>query len=150
MPGGLPGPAGAAVFVGIKFAGYFLAGRVLTKYVPAVQSSALKIATVRTALGVLLGPPVRPRLVVDDRACSLAGILGGLRLSLVRGFGGHSYSNLGLCPFCALETLGLSSWASVVSCGSLCSVVVSAGFAWICGGKSRSGPAYDLLTVRTY
>ena len=58
MPGGLPGPAGAAVFVGVKFVGYALAGKVLIKYVPAIQSSALKIAAVRTVLGVILGPAV--------------------------------------------------------------------------------------------
>jgi hypothetical protein len=58
MPSGLPGPAGAAVFVGIKFAGYFLAGKVLVKCVAAVQSSALKIASLRTVLGVVLGPAI--------------------------------------------------------------------------------------------
>jgi len=58
MPGGLPGPAGMAAFVGIKFGGYFIAGKVLTRYVPAIKGSALKIAAVRTGLGVLLGPPL--------------------------------------------------------------------------------------------
>jgi len=56
MPG-IPGPAGLAAFVGVKFGGYFLAGTILTKYVSAIPSSALKIAIVRTFLGLLLGPP---------------------------------------------------------------------------------------------
>ncbi len=54
---GIPGPAGLVVFVGIKFGGYFLAGTVLKKYVPAIQSSPLKIAAIRVFLGLLLGPP---------------------------------------------------------------------------------------------
>jgi hypothetical protein len=58
MPGGLPGPVGLVVFTGVKFGGYFLAGTVLRKYVPAIHSSALKIAVGRTVLGLILGPPV--------------------------------------------------------------------------------------------
>jgi hypothetical protein len=58
MAGGLPGAAGIAVFVGVKFGGYFLAGKVLNTYVAAIRSPAWKIAAVRTILGVILGPPM--------------------------------------------------------------------------------------------
>jgi hypothetical protein len=56
MPGSLPGYPGIAVFVGIKFGGYLLAGAVLRKYVPAIKRSVLTIAASRVVLGVLTGP----------------------------------------------------------------------------------------------
>jgi hypothetical protein len=56
--GYFPGPVGVAVFVGVKFGGYLLAGIALKKLQPAIHASALKIAGARTALGILLGPPM--------------------------------------------------------------------------------------------
>ena len=56
MPGGIPGPLGAAAFVGIKFGGYLLAAAALKKLQPTITASVLKIAAVRTGLGVLIGP----------------------------------------------------------------------------------------------
>ena len=58
MGGYLPGPAGLAAFVGIKFGGYALAGLALKKLQPSITSTAVKIAAVRTGLGVVLGPPI--------------------------------------------------------------------------------------------
>jgi|HubBroStandDraft_6_1064221.scaffolds.fasta_scaffold339534_1 hypothetical protein len=55
MPG-FPGPAGLAVFVGIKFSGYCLAGVALKKLQPTITASAAAIAATRTGLGVVLGP----------------------------------------------------------------------------------------------
>jgi hypothetical protein len=56
LPGGIPGPLGAAVFVGIKFGGYFLAAVALKKLQPTITASSLKIAIARTGLGVVIGP----------------------------------------------------------------------------------------------
>ena len=56
MPGGIPGPLGAAAFVSFKFAGYLLAAAGLKKIESAITASALKIAATRTILGVLIGP----------------------------------------------------------------------------------------------
>jgi hypothetical protein len=56
LPGGIPGPLGAAAFVSFKFGGYLLAGAALKELQPAITASALKIAAARTGLGVLLGP----------------------------------------------------------------------------------------------
>jgi len=53
-----PGPVGFAAFVGVKFGGYALAGIALKKLEPTITSSALKIAAVRTGLGIVLGPPI--------------------------------------------------------------------------------------------
>jgi hypothetical protein len=55
MPG-LPGLPGIAAFAGLKFGGYVLAGLALKRLQPALQTSALKIAGIRTGLGILLGP----------------------------------------------------------------------------------------------
>lgn len=52
-----PGPAGVAVFVGIKFTGYFVAAKGLKWLEPAITAGAAKIAGARTGLGLLLGPP---------------------------------------------------------------------------------------------
>jgi hypothetical protein len=54
----IPGPAAFAAFVGVKFGGYILAGTALRKLQPAITASSIKIAAVRTGLGVLLGPPI--------------------------------------------------------------------------------------------
>ena len=43
-------------FSGLKFGGYVLAGFFLKKLQPAIVDSAIKIATVRTGLGIVLGP----------------------------------------------------------------------------------------------
>ena len=56
MPG-IPGPAGFAAFTGVKFVGYWIAGDVMTRHVAAIQASRLKIAVVRTILGIVLGLP---------------------------------------------------------------------------------------------
>jgi len=58
MLDGIPGPIGVAAFLAIKFGGYYLAGTILRRFVPAIRSSALNIALARTGLGVVLGPPV--------------------------------------------------------------------------------------------
>ena len=55
MPGTIPGPIGFAAFVGVKFAGYTLAGTVLRRTYPAEAAGAVKIAITRTALGLALG-----------------------------------------------------------------------------------------------
>ncbi len=52
-----PGPAGVAVFVGIKFTGYLLAAKGLKALQPMITAGAAKIAGTRTGLGLLLGPP---------------------------------------------------------------------------------------------
>jgi hypothetical protein len=54
----IPGPAGLAVFTGIKFAGYFLASKGLKTLQPVITAGAAKIAGTRTGLGLLLGPPI--------------------------------------------------------------------------------------------
>ena len=56
MPGGIPGPLGAAAFVSLKFGGYVLAAAALKRLQPAITASALRIAAARTGLGVLVGP----------------------------------------------------------------------------------------------
>ena len=45
-------------FAGVKFGGYYLASLALKKWQPAVTARALKIAGTRTALGILIGPPL--------------------------------------------------------------------------------------------
>jgi len=42
-------------FVGVKLGGYVLAGLALKKAYPAIVASAVKIATMRTGLGMFLG-----------------------------------------------------------------------------------------------
>jgi hypothetical protein len=54
--GVFPGPAGFVAFAGVKFAGYVLAGRVLRKVYPSLAAAPVKIAAVRTGLGIVLGP----------------------------------------------------------------------------------------------
>lgn len=54
--GVFPGPAGFVAFAGVKFAGYVLAGRVLRKLYPSLVAAPVKIAAVRTGLGIVLGP----------------------------------------------------------------------------------------------
>ena len=51
-----PGPLGFAAFAGVKFAGYVAAGFALKKLYPSIVAGAAKIAAVRTALGIVLGP----------------------------------------------------------------------------------------------
>jgi len=58
VPGSIPGIPGFIAFAGVKFGGYYLAGRALRKWQPAVTASALKIAGTRTGLGILIGPPL--------------------------------------------------------------------------------------------
>jgi hypothetical protein len=53
----LPGPLSAAVFAGIKFAGYALAGIALKKVEPAITTSVLKVAILRTGMGIVFGIP---------------------------------------------------------------------------------------------
>ena len=55
MPGMFPGPVGFAAFVGAKFGGYTIAGKVLQRYYPAENASPVKIAFTRTVLGLSLG-----------------------------------------------------------------------------------------------
>jgi hypothetical protein len=57
MGGYFPGPAGVAAFAAIKFAGYAAGAWVLKKVEPAVTMNELKIAGLRTGLGILLGIP---------------------------------------------------------------------------------------------
>jgi hypothetical protein len=56
MPGSIPGLPGFVAFAGLKFGGYVLAGLVLKKLQPGIVTSAIKIATFRTGLGIVLGP----------------------------------------------------------------------------------------------
>jgi hypothetical protein len=58
VPGAVPGLPGLAAFAGIKFGGYVLAGLALRKVQPAIHASAVKMAATRTALGILVGPPL--------------------------------------------------------------------------------------------
>ncbi len=51
-----PGPASFAAFAGVKFAGYTVAGVALRKLYPAIRTGAVKIAAVRTGLGIVAGP----------------------------------------------------------------------------------------------
>jgi hypothetical protein len=55
--GYFPGVPGIAVFAGIKFAGYAAAAFALRKVQPAIAASVLKIAGLRTGLGIVLGIP---------------------------------------------------------------------------------------------
>jgi hypothetical protein len=64
MGGYFPGIPGFVAFAGIKFGGYYLAGLTFKKWQPAVTASALKIATTRTGLGVLIGPPLTIAMVL--------------------------------------------------------------------------------------
>lgn len=57
MGGYFPGIPGIAVFAGIKFAGYTAAAFALRKIQPTISASVLKIAGLRTGLGVVLGIP---------------------------------------------------------------------------------------------
>jgi len=57
MGGYFPGPLGIAAFAGIKFAGYAAAALALKKIEPVITASALKIAGIRTGLGVVMGIP---------------------------------------------------------------------------------------------
>ncbi|HET8925382.1 MAG TPA: hypothetical protein VFN26_20535 [Candidatus Acidoferrum sp.] len=54
----IPGPAGVAVFVGIKFTGYFFAVKGLKLLQPVITAGAAKIAGMRTAVGLVLGAPL--------------------------------------------------------------------------------------------
>jgi len=56
MGGYFPGVPGLAVFAGIKFVGYCLAGLALKKLQPAIKANVIKIAGARTGLGILIGP----------------------------------------------------------------------------------------------
>jgi hypothetical protein len=58
MPGVVPGIPGWMVFAGVKFGGYCLAGLALKKVQPAVTAGIARIAATRTALGILIGPPL--------------------------------------------------------------------------------------------
>ena len=49
---------GWIAFAGVKFGGYYLAGKTLRKLQPTTTASAVRIAATRVGLGVLLGPPV--------------------------------------------------------------------------------------------
>jgi hypothetical protein len=59
-----PGPTAFAAFAGVKFGGYTLAGTALRKLQPAITASSVKIAAVRTGLGILLGPPITLAVIV--------------------------------------------------------------------------------------
>ena len=54
--GMFPGPAGFVAFAGVKFGGYVFAGWVLRKLYPSLLAAPVKIAAVRTGLGIVLGP----------------------------------------------------------------------------------------------
>ena len=54
--GMFPGPAGFVAFAGVKFGGYVLAGLMLRRLYPSVLAAPMKIAAVRTGLGMVLGP----------------------------------------------------------------------------------------------
>jgi hypothetical protein len=55
MGGYFPGPVGIATFGAIKFAGYSLAAFALKKVQPDITASIMKIAGLRTGLGIILG-----------------------------------------------------------------------------------------------
>lgn len=54
----IPGPLGFAVFAGVKFTGYMLARIALKKLHTTITASVIKIAAVRTGLGLALGLPI--------------------------------------------------------------------------------------------
>jgi hypothetical protein len=54
----IPGALGLAAFAGVKFAGYMLAGTALKRLHKAIVAGPIKIAAVRTGLGILLGLPI--------------------------------------------------------------------------------------------
>jgi hypothetical protein len=58
VPGTLPGYLGVAAFAGIKFVGYSLAVSGIKQFEPTIVAAAMKVAAVRTGLGVILGPPL--------------------------------------------------------------------------------------------
>jgi len=58
MPGYLPGIPGLLAFEAVKFGGYVLAVEVIKRLQPAITAKRYKMAAARTALGILLGPPV--------------------------------------------------------------------------------------------
>jgi len=55
MGGYFPGPLGLAAAAGVKFAGYAAAAVALKKIEPVISASAMKIAGIRTGLGIVLG-----------------------------------------------------------------------------------------------
>jgi hypothetical protein len=57
MGGYFPGPAGIATFGAIKFVGYSVAALALKKIHPGIFTSVMKIAGLRTGLGIILGIP---------------------------------------------------------------------------------------------
>ena len=98
MGGYFPGPVGFAAFVGVKFGGYALAGSALKKLQPTITSGALRIAAVRTGLGVVLGPPIT--------------LLGGMILGLL--FAGVSSDVPTYFAYVFLWPLRILIWALVL------------------------------------
>ena len=92
---GFPGPAGFAAFAAVKFVGYMAAGLVLRKLYPSIVAGIVKIAAVRTGLGILLGPPV------------LVGLAGMAALA-----GWNSDSNL--WPYMVLICIRVLIWSFVI------------------------------------
>ena len=56
MPGAIPGPVGFVAFAAVKFGGYVLAGVALRKAKPPITAGPVKVAAVRTSLGIVIGP----------------------------------------------------------------------------------------------
>jgi hypothetical protein len=99
MGGYFPGPLGFAAFAGVKFGGYALAGIALKKLQPAITGSALKIAALRTGLGVVLGPPIT--------------LLGGMIVGLLLAGVGRDMPTY-FCYVFLLRPLRILIWALVL------------------------------------
>src|SRR5262249_15559250 len=85
MGGYFPGPLGIAAAAGFKFAGYAVAAVALRKIEPVISASVVKIAALRTILGIALGFPatligvfllstVHPKLTGVEGYLLLAGV----------------------------------------------------------------------------
>jgi hypothetical protein len=96
IAGGMfPGPLGLGAFAAVKFCGYALAGVVLRKLYPAIVAAPAKIAAVRTALGVAIGPV-------------LLLLFAGLAAAV------HWDSNSNVVPYLVLAFIRVLVWALVI------------------------------------
>ena len=93
--GMFPGPAGFVAFAGVKFGGYVLAGLMLKKLYPTVLATPMKIAAVRTGLGIVLGPAL---------------LLGFAAFVDAKGWEADS----NVVPYLALVAIRVLVWGSVI------------------------------------
>jgi len=96
--GYFPGPVGFPAFVGVKSGGYALAGIARKKLQPTITSGSLRIAALRTGLGVVVGPPIT--------------LLGGMILGLM--FAGVSSDIPTYFAYVFLWPLRILLWALVL------------------------------------